>query len=156
MKIYYYSDNVYTKNGIAEKCPITGDYLIPANATTIEPPQVDLPSKAMWANELQKWEVFTPPPTPPPPPEQIIAGFTTAIQQRLDDFAKSRGYDGILSACTYATSKVAKFAAEGQTAVNARDNTWEAAGAILADVEAGNRAIPTIDELMLDMPPLSW
>ena len=44
-------------------------------------------------------------------------------QKRLDDFAKTRNYDGILSACTYATSEVPKFNAEGVYCVQIRDAT---------------------------------
>lgn len=93
---------------------------------------------------------------PAPTAEQIIAGFTIAIQARLDTFAQSRNYDGILSACTYATSTVPKFAAEGQYCVDARDATWTRSYEILAEVEAGNRAIPTEAELMAELPVLSW
>jgi hypothetical protein len=64
-------------------------------------------------------------------------------QKRLDDFAKTRNYDGILSACTYATSTVPKFAAEGQYAVNARDNTWATLYTALGEVQAGTRSMPT-------------
>lgn len=98
------------------------------------------------------------PPAPPPPTaEQMLASFTAAIQKRLDDFARTRGYDGILSACTYATSAVPKFAAEGRYAVDARDATWSAAYAILAEVQAGDRPIPgSLSEIESDLPVLAW
>ena len=92
----------------------------------------------------------------PPTTEQIIAEFTYAIQQRLDDFSRTRGYDNILSAATYATSTVAKFATEGQYAVDARDATWSKSYEILAAVEAGTRPVPTLDELLAELPALTW
>lgn len=93
---------------------------------------------------------------PPPTPEQIVAQYTAAVQQRLDDFAKTRGYDGILSAATYATSTVLKFAAEGQYAVQIRDATWAKCYEILAAVQAGERQIPTEAELLAELPTLAW
>lgn len=93
---------------------------------------------------------------PAPTAEQIIAGFTGAIQQRLDDFAKTRGYDGILSACTYATSTVPKFKAEGQYCVDARDATWAKCYEILASVESGVRPMPTLAEIIAELPALAW
>ena len=90
-------------------------------------------------------------------PAQIEASFTASIQQRLDDFARTRNYDSILSACTYATSKVAKFAAEGQRCVDLRDNTWAAAYSILDEVLAGTRTAPTsITDIEADLPALNW
>jgi hypothetical protein len=77
------------------------------------------------------------------------------VQKRLDDFARTRGYDGVLSACTYATSTVPKFQAEGQYAVNARDAHWAACYAVLADVQAGGE-LPTVEEVMGAMPALEW
>lgn len=91
-----------------------------------------------------------------PTPEQMQAAVVQAVQSRLDVFARTRNYDGILSACTYATSTVAKFKAEGQCCVNARDAHWNACYSILADVQAGVRAMPTVDQVLSEMPPLAW
>ena len=93
---------------------------------------------------------------PPPIPEQIIAQYTGAVQQHLDTFARTRNYDGILSAATYATSAVPKFKAEGQYAVEARDATWAKCYEVLAAVEAGTRPMPTLDELLAELPVLTW
>ena len=89
--------------------------------------------------------------------QQLITSVTQATQQRLDDFARQRNYDGILSACTYATSAVPKFAAEGQYCVTARDATWATLYAIMAEIEAGARTMPTgYSSIELDLPPLVW
>jgi len=91
-----------------------------------------------------------------PTPEELVAIGTGAVQLQLDAFAKTRGYDNILSACTYATSGVPKFAAEGQYCVDLRDNVWAACYAILADVQAGNRPMPTLPELLAELPDAEW
>jgi hypothetical protein len=86
----------------------------------------------------------------------LMAEYTAAVQKRLDDFARTRGYDNILSACTYATSTAPKFKAEGQYAVEARDATWAKFYEVLAEVEAGSRQMPTLDELLAELPVLAW
>jgi hypothetical protein len=99
----------------------------------------------------------TPLPVDPPNPEQIMAEIVEATQKRLDDFARTRNYDNILSACTYATSTVPKFQAEGQYCVNARDNTWAALYAILAEVQAGTRPMPSgYADIEPMLPVLEW
>lgn len=78
-------------------------------------------------------------------------------QERLDNFARTRGYDGILSACTYATSTVPKFQQEGQYCVTARDATWASLYQILAEVEAGTRPMPAGFEAIEPLlPAVSW
>ena len=90
-------------------------------------------------------------------PEEQQGVFAYLIQQRLDSFAQTRNYDNILSACTYATSGVAKFKAEGQACVNLRDTTWEAAYQILAEVKTGKRPMPTsIVDIEADLPAVVW
>jgi hypothetical protein len=96
------------------------------------------------------------PPAPTPSTAEVIAGYVAAIQKRLDDFARTRNYDGILSAATYTTSTVPKFSAEGQYAVEARDATWAKCYEILVAVEGGTRPMPTLEELIAELPVLTW
>ncbi len=93
---------------------------------------------------------------PPPTTEQIIQGFVGSIQKHLDDFAKTRGYDGIMSACSYATSQVAKFKTEGQYCVEARDATWSTAYDLLDQVQTGEIDVPTEEEVFAQLPALAW
>lgn len=89
--------------------------------------------------------------------QALQAGIVAATQLRLDEFAQTRNYDGILSACTYATSTVTKFQAEGQACVEARDATWATLYGLLAEVQAGTRPVPSsyadIEPLL---PALVW
>lgn len=102
-------------------------------------------------------KTFSPPPPLAKSPEQIKTEIVDKTQQRLDDFARTSNYDGILSACTYATSSVPKFAAEGQYAVLRRDDTWATLYTILAEVEAGTRAMPTgYADVEPELPVLAW
>ena len=89
-------------------------------------------------------------------PAEQIAAMQEAVQQRLDAFAQTRYYDSILSACTYATSTVPRFRADGQYCVDARDSTWGICYQVLAEVEAGTRPMPTADELLALLPVLAW
>lgn len=89
-------------------------------------------------------------------PEQIKMEIVDAVQQSLDAFAKTRNYDGILSACTYASSTVPKFAAEGQYAVNARDAAWAACYQIMTAVQGGQRPLPTVEQVLSELPALAW
>lgn len=94
--------------------------------------------------------------TPAEAPEQVRARFAAAIQERLDAFARTRLYDGIQSACTYAASIHPAFAAEGRRCVALRDETWAAAYVLLDAVLAGTRPAPTLEELAAELPALTW
>jgi hypothetical protein len=86
----------------------------------------------------------------------LLAASTAAVQSFLDAAPAERFYDGILSLCTYATSTVAKFAAEGLAGVEWRDAVWSKAAEILAAVQAGEREAPSIDELLAELPAFVW
>lgn len=80
-----------------------------------------------------------------------------ATQDRLDTFARTRNYAGILSACTYVTSTVQKFQTEGQYCVEARDNTWATLYRILDEVQSGLRPVPSgFKDIENELPVLEW
>jgi hypothetical protein len=85
-----------------------------------------------------------------------IAAATAAIQRALDTEAKTRGYDGILSLASYATSTSARFKAEALAGIRWRDAAWVWAGTYLADVQAGKRKELSIPEILAAMPKMEW
>ena len=93
---------------------------------------------------------------PNTPQVPTVAEYTSSVQNHLDTEAKTRNYDGILSACTYAGSSVPKFAAEGQACVLWRDSVWASCYAILEEVQAGQRQPPTVPELLALLPVIAW
>jgi hypothetical protein len=89
--------------------------------------------------------------------EQLQSQIVAATQDRLDAFAQTRNYGGILSACTYATSTTPKFAAEGQYCVEARDATWAKLYEMLDEVLAGTRPMPSgYADIEPELPVLEW
>lgn len=88
--------------------------------------------------------------------QQLLDRVPQLAQKYLDDFARTRNYDGILSACTYATSVVPRFQAEGQYCVQMRDAVWGTLYTMLGEVQAGTRPMPTIAEAMAALPVLEW
>lgn len=75
--------------------------------------------------------------------ERLKASILASTQAALDAFAETRNYSGIMSACTYVSSTNPKFAAEGAYCVQLRDDTWAKLYTMLAEVQAGTRAIPS-------------
>jgi len=86
----------------------------------------------------------------------VIPALTRSVQSHLDTFAQTKNYDSILSACTYATSAIPKFAREGQDAVNARDTTWAACYTLLEAVQAGVATITSESDFLSYLPKLEW
>ncbi len=93
-------------------------------------------------------EIFiTPPPLPP-----SERAYIDAVQRHLDEGAQARGYDGILSAASYASSPHPRFGGEGLAFLSWRDAVWDYCYGVLADVQAEQRAAPAIDELLAELP----
>lgn len=135
----------------------------------------DLPSAQAVAGVIQcvkqpdgTWDAYVegdtlPGPTPQEQQATIESSIVAQCQANLDAFAQSRGYDGILSACTYATSSITKFQTEGQRCVALRDQTWNTLYSILAQVQAGNWPTTGANQkpsgyadIAASLPALTW
>ena len=89
--------------------------------------------------------------------EELVNIITASTQRKLDEFAKTRNYDGILSACTYANSSIDKFKIEGQYCIDQRDLVWNTLYEIMAQVLAGTRPMPSgFVDIESSLPILSW
>lgn len=80
---------------------------------------------------------------------QLIA----AVQQVLDSVAQSKGYNDIISACSYAAQVVGQpFQAEGAAFLTWRSTVWSTSYAMLAQVSAGTIAMPTVEQALALIP----
>lgn len=107
---------------------------------------------------VQTWEVYDfDPARVAENLENLKASIAAQTQERLDAFARTRNYEGILSLCSYLNSANPRYAAEAAYGVQARDATWDALYAMLAEVEAGTRPIPSgFEDIEPNLPPLIW
>jgi len=83
--------------------------------------------------------------------KQKQKAFNSAIEKHLDSKAKEFRYSNMMSARSY-TGYDNPFQAEAQKLAVWASNCWVKAGAIEADVEAGKRDMPTIDEVLSELP----
>ena len=180
------NDDFLTLSRPAQQNPATGEYITDALGAVLTPlPKAGLPEHHRWRLVQGAWvatpdhrgrEGFMPDGIPckietwgplpdgwakekpyvAPTQKETEAQYTSAAQAYLDDFARTKTYDGILSACTYATSTNSRLLGEGKRCVELRDAVWETAFTILNDVQAGKRPIPTIEQFIAELPKLTW
>lgn len=86
----------------------------------------------------------------------IVQQFTEAIQYHLDSTAQTRNYSNIISACSYAAGTHPKYSAEGKACLVWRESVWDVCYQILNDVQAGNRPMPTIEQVISELPVITW
>ena len=92
---------------------------------------------------------------PPPTAEQTQAQMAAAVQAYMDASARTRGYDSLLSAVSYADeAAVATFQAEGKAFRAWRSGVWATCYSVLAEVQAGKRAVPSAEQLIGLLPAL--
>jgi hypothetical protein len=135
-----------------------GDIEIYANGQIVETRAID--SLAPFQPALDAWEIKKEQADQPPPPptlQEKIQNYNMMTQVRLDLFAQTRGYFGLLYACSYINSTVASYQQEAQYCIDVRDQTWESANQIFNDVQAGLRPLPETFELFAqELPALQW
>lgn len=93
---------------------------------------------------------------PAPTEEEIQKQLTDGVQAYMDSKAQERGYDNIHTACSYVNSTDEVFKAEGTACLAWRDSVWRKCYTILDEVKTGKRAIPTLEEVIAELPVLVW
>lgn len=86
-------------------------------------------------------------------PESILDDFRKAIQRHLDSKAQVRGYDDIKSAALRA-GYPGPFHDEGVKYASWMDMCWAKSYEVLAKVQRGEMAQPSVPELIAQMPEL--
>ena len=77
--------------------------------------------------------------------------FNQAIQNHLDTQAQSLRYDNINAIGKY-VGYVNDFQAEAEELGSWASSCWKVAGQIEADVQAGTKSMPTVDEVIAELP----
>jgi len=101
------------------------------------------------------------PPQPEPEPEPDTGpptqqDYADAIQARVDTVARSRNYTDGVSLASYAASTNAAWAAEAAAFIAWRDDVWVYAYGEFAKVQNGERPQPTVDEIVSELPTITW
>lgn len=118
---------------------------------------------AIWCNEHnatieEKVEYYECVAIPPhvPTPEEIKQELINGIQAYMNTTAQTKGYDDIFTAISYENSEDEIFKAEGKACRVWRDRVWRSCYNILDEVLAGKREIPTLEELIEELPKIDW
>lgn len=117
--------------------------------------QVDIPAGA----PVPKWaEGMTEVPVEAPAgqtPEQIVAGFVSAMEAHYDAVARGKNYDNRFT-CALRAGYAGPFQSEGQAFAIWMDGCNALAYSVLAEVQAGTRAQPTVSEFIAMLPVAPW
>lgn len=107
-------------------------------------------------NGTRRFQIVSiPEPTEEEKSQQLQAKYTSLIQSILDSEAHKLGYDNCLSVCSYVNTGVQKFDDEGIAFRTWRSAVWAKGYELLAEVQTGEREIPTEEELVKLLPKLT-
>ncbi len=91
----------------------------------------------------------------PPIAPLTLANYIGAMEEHFDAVAQSRRYDNRLT-CALRAGYAGPFQREGQAFAVWMDNCNAQGYSIMAEVFAGTRPQPTVDELLTLFPALMW
>lgn len=82
--------------------------------------------------------------------------YEAAIQAHVDQTAVSRQFRDGVTLASYTASTHTQWAAEAQVFVAWRDQVWAYAYQEMARVQAGERAQPSVEEILSELPAIDW
>lgn len=132
-------------------------YLIPGNCLEAAPPVFD-PAVFRCFARKGRWSIEPIPPEPPAPPgptlEQRAAALLVEVDAHLNNAARAKGYDSIVTAALRAALPASPFHAEGVAFGNWMDAVYAKCYQVLALVKAGAMHEPDKQQLIAMLPPL--
>jgi len=110
------------------------------------------------ASEEELWAVLKEqaPVCLPDIPAFVLERFQTAIQAHIDEAAREKQYENGFACATYINSNVPQWAAEASAFVAWRDAVWAYAYAELDKVMNSERAAPTVEAFLDELPAIVW
>ena len=94
---------------------------------------------------------------PVPTEEEIQAQLEQGIEAWMNTVVAERHYDSIDTCIArYTDSPNPKYAQEAKAVKDWNTLVWDKCWAILAEVKAGTRPIPTLEEVIAELPVLVW
>lgn len=85
-----------------------------------------------------------------------VADYEDAIQNLVDSTARERQFRDGVTLASYIGSTKPEWAAEAQAFVAWRDNVWSYAYGELANVQAGQRQQPSVEQFLAEIAPIAW
>lgn len=82
--------------------------------------------------------------------------FVALIEDFLNTTVRVKDYKDILHACSYINSSIPSYQQESQAVIHWRDLVWVKAYEVQNAIANGERAIPTQEEFMAELPVLVW
>lgn len=87
---------------------------------------------------------------------ELKATFQSAIEAHVDQVARARNFRHADSARGHANSTVPAWKADADAFIAWADDVWLYAFTELAKVEAGERAVPEVEDFLAELPVIEW
>lgn len=89
--------------------------------------------------------------------ERIKKVAESEVQEKLDDFAKKRGFDNINTLCTYKNSTIEAWVINAERGITIRDQSWVALYEYFSLMEGGVNPFPaTGADIFKVLPEMTW
>lgn len=124
-----------------------GEWIVPAFATTVEPPEAPVGMLAVFDRDAEMWrlvpaEIASPPP-PPPTAQERAAAIRAAVTEHLDVVSRGQGFKGIDDAVSYAEEPaVVRYQMLGRALRSWRSVVRAASEELIAAIDAGTAQMP--------------
>lgn len=86
---------------------------------------------------------------------ELLASYTTRLDAHIDSVAKARRYDSRVT-CAMRAGFPGPWQEEAKAFGTWMDTCYTRAYAIMLEVEAGNRELPTFEQLLAELPAMIW